>query len=163
MPPTGRHPARTSASSSRRTSTRTAPRSRPRDTRLPDLAVAEAHTGRERPSSGTAAAELVGLHGDVDAGRAALQAARPARSALGFRQPRAARGRPLRSRGESVKLKLQLAVALGVLAAGLVAAAPSAAQGPPLGIEFRGQAIVPTGTTFAGTTIGGLSSITYDP
>ena len=31
------------------------------------------------------------------------------------------------------------------------------------GHQFIGQAIVPTGTTFAGTTIGGLSSITYDP
>jgi hypothetical protein len=62
-----------------------------------------------------------------------------------------------------VKLKLQLVMALGVIAAGLVSAAPGAAKGPPLGIEFRGQAIVPTGTTFAGTTIGGLSSITYDP
>jgi hypothetical protein len=29
-------------------------------------------------------------------------------------------------------------------------------------LEFLGQAIVPTGTTFAGTTVGGLSSITYD-
>src|SRR5262245_52646855 len=32
----------------------------------------------------------------------------------------------------------------------------------PPGLQFLGQAIVPTGTTFAGTTIGGLSSITYD-
>jgi hypothetical protein len=30
------------------------------------------------------------------------------------------------------------------------------------GIEFLGQAIVPTGTTFDGTVVGGLSSITYD-
>ena len=29
-------------------------------------------------------------------------------------------------------------------------------------IEYRGQAIVPTGTTFEGTEVGGLSSITYD-
>ena len=28
-------------------------------------------------------------------------------------------------------------------------------------LEFRGQAIVPTGTTFQGTTVGGLSSISY--
>jgi hypothetical protein len=60
-----------------------------------------------------------------------------------------------------VKLKLQLVAALGVLA--LVWVAPAVGQGPPLGIDFRGQAIVPTGTTFGGTTIGGLSSITYDP
>jgi 3-phytase len=32
----------------------------------------------------------------------------------------------------------------------------------PPKLQFLGQAIVPTGTTFAGTTIGGLSSITYD-
>jgi 3-phytase/alkaline phosphatase D len=42
----------------------------------------------------------------------------------------------------------------------LVAAAPAAAKGPRL--DFLGQAIVPTGTTFEGTTVGGLSSITYD-
>jgi 3-phytase/alkaline phosphatase D len=46
------------------------------------------------------------------------------------------------------------------LAALLVAAAPAAARGPR--IDFLGQAIVPTGTTFGGTTVGGLSSITYD-
>ena len=28
-------------------------------------------------------------------------------------------------------------------------------------LEFRGQVIIPTGTTFAGTTVGGLSSIAY--
>jgi hypothetical protein len=33
-------------------------------------------------------------------------------------------------------------------------------HGPPL--EFLGQAIVPTGTVFDGTVVGGLSSITYD-
>jgi hypothetical protein len=41
-----------------------------------------------------------------------------------------------------------------------VFAAPALGKGPDL--RFRGQAIVPTGTTFAGTTVGGLSSITYD-
>jgi hypothetical protein len=40
--------------------------------------------------------------------------------------------------------------------------APAVAKGPPVDLEFRGQAIVPTGTTFEGTTVGGLSSITYD-
>src|SRR4051795_1041249 len=30
------------------------------------------------------------------------------------------------------------------------------------GLQFLGQAIVPTGTTFKATTVGGLSSITYD-
>ena len=53
-----------------------------------------------------------------------------------------------------------IAVALAVVAA----VGPGAsAKGPkPPGLQFLGQAIVPTGTTFAGTTIGGLSSITYD-
>ena len=46
-------------------------------------------------------------------------------------------------------------------AAGSVPAAASDGAKPP-GLEFLGQAIVPTGATFAGTTIGGLSSITYD-
>jgi hypothetical protein len=36
-------------------------------------------------------------------------------------------------------------------------------QGPPVQLQFLGQAIVPTGTTFAGTVVGGLSSITWDP
>jgi hypothetical protein len=31
------------------------------------------------------------------------------------------------------------------------------------GIEFLGEVVVPTGTPFAGTEIGGLSSITHDP
>ena len=49
--------------------------------------------------------------------------------------------------------------ALALLAGPAGAVSPSAHQ-PSL--QFIGQAIVPTGTTFAGTTIGGLSSITYD-
>jgi hypothetical protein len=51
-----------------------------------------------------------------------------------------------------------LAVAAAIAAAG--AATANAAKPPSL--QFLGQAIVPTGTTFAGTTVGGLSSITYD-
>ena len=47
---------------------------------------------------------------------------------------------------------------LGVL--GGVASASDGAKPPSL--EFRGQVIFPTGTTFAGTNVGGLSSITYD-
>ena len=43
------------------------------------------------------------------------------------------------------------------------AAADPTPQGPPVTLQFLGQAIVPTGTMFAGTTVGGLSSITYDP
>jgi len=40
------------------------------------------------------------------------------------------------------------------------AAAPASHGKPQL--QFLGQAIVPTGTQFEGTTVGGLSSITYD-
>ena len=43
----------------------------------------------------------------------------------------------------------------------LALAAPAAAH-DRLDLRFRGQAIVPTGATFEGTTVGGLSSITYD-
>jgi hypothetical protein len=45
----------------------------------------------------------------------------------------------------------------------LASAAPALAKGPPVDLRFLGQAIVPTGTAFEGTTVGGLSSITYDP
>jgi len=57
-----------------------------------------------------------------------------------------------------MKLKLTLAT----IAAALVAVAPAAAMGPKTDLQFLGQAIVPTGTQFQGTTVGGLSSITYD-
>lgn len=50
---------------------------------------------------------------------------------------------------------------LVVLVTALLLAAPAAAN-DRLDLRFRGQAIVPTGTTFKGTTVGGLSSITYD-
>ena len=56
----------------------------------------------------------------------------------------------------------KLAAAAGVLAATLMAAAPAIGHGRSLDLQFRGQAIVPTGTTFEATTVGGLSSITYD-
>jgi hypothetical protein len=48
-----------------------------------------------------------------------------------------------------------------VIAASLVLTAPALANSARPSIEFRGQAIVRTGTTFAGTTVGGLSSISY--
>jgi hypothetical protein len=57
-----------------------------------------------------------------------------------------------------VKPRLIIAAAL----AALVAVTPAAAKGPRTELQFLGQAIVPTGTQFQGTTIGGLSSITYD-
>jgi hypothetical protein len=52
------------------------------------------------------------------------------------------------------------------LAAALAFACPAAAVNPEArtpALQFLGQAIIPTGTTFAGTQVGGLSSITYDP
>jgi 3-phytase len=49
------------------------------------------------------------------------------------------------------------------LVAGLAAASAPAAttHKPPPTLEFRGQAIIPTGTTFNGTQVGGLSGIQY--
>ena len=54
------------------------------------------------------------------------------------------------------------AVAVAVAVAAAVGAGASAQGSKPPKLQFLGQAIVPTGTTFAGTTIGGLSSITFD-
>lgn len=57
---------------------------------------------------------------------------------------------------------------LTILCAALLVAAIASpavganATGPTPSLEFLGQAIVPTGTVFAGTIVGGLSSITYD-
>ena len=52
-----------------------------------------------------------------------------------------------------------------LVAALAVSVAPASAGGgaKPPELQFLGQAIVPTGMTFASTTVGGLSSITYDP
>jgi hypothetical protein len=50
---------------------------------------------------------------------------------------------------------------LAAVFAVLLFAAPAVAK-PPAKLQFLGQAIVPTGTTFRDTTVGGLSSITYD-
>jgi hypothetical protein len=55
---------------------------------------------------------------------------------------------------------MRLMAGLAALVAALVCAAPAAAHGTHL--QFRGQARLPTETTFEGTTVGGLSSITYD-
>jgi 3-phytase/alkaline phosphatase D len=54
----------------------------------------------------------------------------------------------------------RLLAVLVTCAACLAWAAPAPARGGRL--QFLGQAIVPTGTMFQDTTIGGLSSITYD-
>jgi hypothetical protein len=59
------------------------------------------------------------------------------------------------------RLGIGIATALAMGAAGGILAHASDGAKPPR-LEFLGQAIVPTGTTFAGTTVGGLSSITYD-
>jgi len=54
-----------------------------------------------------------------------------------------------------------LVLALVAGAAG-AASAPAATQHKrPPSLEFRGEAILPTGTTFAGTQVGGLSGIQY--
>jgi hypothetical protein len=56
----------------------------------------------------------------------------------------------------------KLAAAAGALLTAVLTFAAPAAAHEKLDLRFRGQAIVPTGTMFAGTTVGGLSSITYD-
>ena len=60
-------------------------------------------------------------------------------------------------------MRSKLAAAVVALVA--VASAPSQAlaMGPRVDLEFLGEAIVPTGTTFDETIVGGLSSITFDP
>jgi hypothetical protein len=58
---------------------------------------------------------------------------------------------------------MSLLLAAGVVAAVCGGGPVTASNGAkPPRLEFLGQAIVPTGTTFDGTIIGGLSSITYD-
>jgi hypothetical protein len=56
----------------------------------------------------------------------------------------------------------KLAAVVGTFATVAVLAAPAAAKGPKTDLQFLGQAIVPSGTSFGGTRVGGLSSITYD-
>jgi hypothetical protein len=59
-------------------------------------------------------------------------------------------------------MRSKLAIGALVAVVALVWVSPAAATGRSLELDFRGQAIVPTGTMFEGTTVGGLSSITYD-
>lgn len=55
------------------------------------------------------------------------------------------------------------AAACVVAAGGAIGDVASASDGAkPPQLEFLGEAIVATGTAYAGTTVGGLSSITYD-
>jgi hypothetical protein len=61
--------------------------------------------------------------------------------------------------------KRLLALLAVLAAAAVVAVSPAGAVAPNAhqpSLQFIGQAIIPTGTTFAGTTVGGLSSIAYD-
>jgi hypothetical protein len=56
-----------------------------------------------------------------------------------------------------------VAVAVAMAAVGAFGVQANASDGAkPPSLQFLGEAIVPTGTTFEGTTVGGLSSITYD-
>jgi hypothetical protein len=59
--------------------------------------------------------------------------------------------------------RLSAALAVLVLAVCAVSLAPAAPDKHKRGtnLEFRGQVILPTGTTFQGTNVGGLSSIAY--
>jgi len=58
-------------------------------------------------------------------------------------------------------LAAAIAAVIATCAAGSIDALAKGGPKPPR-LEFLGEAIVPTGTTFEGTTVGGLSSITYD-
>jgi hypothetical protein len=57
-------------------------------------------------------------------------------------------------------MRSKLAATIGALV--IAATMPAVAVAHRSHLHFGGQAIVPTGTTFQGTTVGGLSSITYD-
>jgi hypothetical protein len=59
-------------------------------------------------------------------------------------------------------MRRKLAAMAVALAATLAVTGPAAAKGPKADLDFLGQAIVPSGTRFGQTTVGGLSSITYD-
>ncbi len=54
----------------------------------------------------------------------------------------------------------QLIITLGVLG-GLLNTYSAPASS--LGLNYLGQSIIPTGTQYGGTTVGGLSGITYNP
>jgi 3-phytase len=67
-------------------------------------------------------------------------------------------------KGRSSKTTRSLVVLVTVLVSVATAGAQATASdgSKPPELEFLGQAIVPTGTMFASTTVGGLSSIAYD-
>jgi hypothetical protein len=61
-----------------------------------------------------------------------------------------------------LRLLVMVALAAGAVAAAASVSADASDGAKPPSLEFVGEAIVPTGAQFAGTTVGGLSSITYD-
>jgi hypothetical protein len=67
-------------------------------------------------------------------------------------------------RAHSISLRLLFVLVAGAAAAlaGGSSAPAALERGPTTNLEFLGQAIVPTGTQFEGTEIGGLSGIAYD-
>ncbi len=71
-----------------------------------------------------------------------------------------------RNRARLVPLLLVLVFSLTLIAAGSLPATVQTRDGGPMtvtGIDFLGEVTFPTGFSFAGTEVGGLSSITYDP
>jgi hypothetical protein len=61
-----------------------------------------------------------------------------------------------------VALTLVLILLVAALAAGQLSAASHDGAMTVVNVEFLGEVVVPTGADFAGTEIGGLSSITFD-
>src|SRR5436190_9374670 len=76
--------------------------------------------------------------------------------------PSVSNDREMEGAMSGVSRRLAALAAAAIAVAATVVPGASANGSKPPGLQFLGQAIVPTGTTFAGTTIGGLSSITYD-
>ena len=64
--------------------------------------------------------------------------------------------------GRWTRLTAVMVVVFAVGAVSIKGPAVASNGAKPPELEFRGQAIIPTGTMFAGTVVGGLSSITYD-
>ena len=67
----------------------------------------------------------------------------------------------MRARHRMICVATTIAI-LGAMATMGSAGAGASDGAKPPALEFLGQAIIPTGTIFGGTVVGGLSSITYD-